>query len=380
MGWLQNVFDKKSDIRNSLDIDIPMHASDRAYLKEMALETCISFIARAFSQTIFMIMDNKKRVRNDWDFLLNVRPNTDQSAADFWQRFAHTLINQNEVLVVMTDSNDLLIADSFYREEFAIYPDKFSSVVVKDYEFKRTFNMDEVIYLNYNNERLERYLSGLMKDYGELFGRMIESSQRAYQIRAIVGLDASHAIGDGKNNKLQDYINMTFSSIKSSAIALLPKIKGVSYEEISSGDKKGASIEEINQLKRSITDDVAEILGIPTALVHGEMADLDNSMKSFIKLTLSPLIKKIQDELNAKIISKSDYQKGMNIIAQGIRQKDTLELAVSIDKLVASGSFSRNEVREMAGYERVDDSELDKYLITKNYEKAGEESSKGGEE
>lgn len=379
MGWLQNIFDKNSDIRNSLNIEIPTYESNRAYLKEMALETCISFIARAFSQSEFMIMDNKKRVRNDWDYLFNVRPNTDQSAADFWQRFVHTLINQNEVLVVITDTNDLLIADSFYREEFAIYPDKFSNVVVKDYEFKRTFNMDEVIYINYNNERLERFLDGLMKDYGELFGRMMEASQRAYQIRALVNLEASHGMGEEAQGLLQDFVDRAFSAIKKSAVALIPVVKGLVYNEVSSGDKKGPSTEEIDKLKRSITDSVAEILGIPTALIHGEMANSENNTKSFIKLTLNPLIKKVNDELNAKIIDKKAYQKGMKITVQGIRHKDTLELAVSIDKLVASGVFTRNEVREISGYERVDNPELDEYLITKNYAKAGEES-KGGEE
>ena len=42
-----------------------------------------------------------------------------------------------------------------------------------------------------------------------------------------------------------------------------------------------------------------------------------------------------------------------------------LKLAEAIDKLVGSGSFSRNEVRIRFGYDAVDG--LDEFLVTKNY-------------
>gem|GEM_PF-5369711 len=46
--------------------------------------------------------------------------------------------------------------------------------------------------------------------------------------------------------------------------------------------------------------------------------------------------------------------------------------------MVASGAYTRNEVREKFGDERVDDPELDKYVITKNYQTV-DTASKGGE-
>lgn len=377
ISFLQNIFSRNSGLKSSFNFDFPTEENNKVYLKEMALETCINFIARTFAQSEFMVMDNKKRVKSDWDYILNVRPNTDQSSADFWQRFIHTLISQNEVLVVKTDTNDLLIADSFYREEFAIYPDRFSNVIVKDYEFKRTFEMGEVIYLTYNNERLERYLNGLMNDYGDLYTRMIESSKRAYQIRAKVSIGTSVSLDDAVQNPLQTFIDKLFKSIKTNTVALLPIQRGFEYDEVSSGDGKGASIEDINKLKRSITDDVAEILGIPTALIHGEIADLSNSLKAYVKLTLNPLIKKVNDELKAKIISKSDYQKGKTILVNGMRTQDIFELAVQVEKLVGSGVFSSNDVREKLGEERVNNPKMDEYVITKNFESVN--ASKGGE-
>lgn len=377
IGFLSDIFQRNSEITSSYDFEIINERAQRIYLKEAALETCINFIGRNIAQSEFRFMKDGKRIKEDWDYLLNVRPNTDQSAADFWQSFIYKLIFDNEVLAVLSDTNDLLIADSFLRKEFALYPDIFESVVVKNYQFQRSFSMDEVIYLNYNNKKLTKFMDGLFNDYGELFGRMMEASQRGYQIRAKVNVEAQQSLDDEDRNKLQGFIDKLFGAIKSNSVALLPILKGFGYDEVAKGDVKGPSIEELTKIKRALTDDIAEILGIPTALVHGEMADLEKSMKAYIKFCNSPLLKKLSDELNAKLITKNDYIAGKKIEVKGIREKSIIENAEAVDKLVASGTFTRNEVRVFFGEERADDPELDKYLITKNYQTV--DSAKGGE-
>ena len=45
----------------------------------------------------------------------------------------------NEVLIVVNDTKDLLIADSFERVEYALYPDIFKGVTIGEYEFERSF-------------------------------------------------------------------------------------------------------------------------------------------------------------------------------------------------------------------------------------------------
>jgi len=89
MGWLSDVLKRNSELEWMFDLDFIHETSQRAYLKKMALETCINFIGRTISQSDFRFMVNGKRQLNDWHYLLNVRPNTDQSAADFWQKFVY---------------------------------------------------------------------------------------------------------------------------------------------------------------------------------------------------------------------------------------------------------------------------------------------------
>lgn len=377
MGWLTNVLNRNKELEWMFDLDLTYETSHRAYLKRMAMETCINFIGRTVSQSDFRMMKDGKRQFNDWHYLLNVRPNTDQSAADFWQDYVYRLIYDNEVLVVLGDNNDLLIADSFTRDEFAVYPDVFRDVTVKDYTFKRSFRMDEVIYMTYNNEKLSSFMDGMFADYADLFSRMLEVSKRNNQIRGTVSVEANQTLDGEQQTKLQGLINRLFAAFRNNTIAIVPTSKGFEYNEVAKGDSNGKSVEELAKLKRDLVDDVAHILGIPTSLVHGEMAEYESAIKAYIKFCISPLVKKIEDELNAKLIDKQAFLNGSKIEVKGVKEKDIIDNAEAVDKLVASGAFTRNEVRELFGAERSDNPTLDEFVITKNYQSA--DATEGGE-
>ncbi|MFJ7993598.1 phage portal protein [Peribacillus frigoritolerans] len=375
IGLFDSIFSKNKALASSYDYEFAIEATKRVYLKEIALETCINFIARTISQTEFRYMREHERIRNELDYAFNVRPNTDMTASDFWQTVIANLISNNEVLIIPYQ-DQLLIADSFIRNEYALFPDTFQSVTVKNFMFNRkVWNMDEVIYLTYNNKRLTSFMDGLINDYAELFGSLIESSKRSFQIRGAIKFDTSHDLND--TEKTQSLIDKITGAVRDKVTAIFPLFKGISYEEFSNGSVKGPSHEDINKVKRALIDDVANILGIPINLLHGDVADLDSGLKAYIKLCINPLVKKITDELNAKTITRQEYQDGEHIKAIGVKVKDIFELAAAFDKLIASGTFTRNELREEAGFNRSDNPKLDEFILTKNYESIDE--PKGGE-
>ena len=104
----------------------------------------------------------------DWEYILNVRPNNDMSAATFWEKFFYRLMDDNEVLVIFTEDNQLLIADDFSRTEYAVYDDVFHWSNSKELCVFKKFNMSDVIYIEYNNDNSIVY-KGLFEDYSELF-------------------------------------------------------------------------------------------------------------------------------------------------------------------------------------------------------------------
>lgn len=371
--FLSNVFTKNSAIRDSYDFEFLEEKYETTYLKELAIETCANFIARSISQTDFRYMKDKKRLKNDWHKMLNVRPNKDESASDFWQSVTNKLIRDNEVLIIPYE-NQFLIAESFYRKEYALYPDTFENVTVKNFTFtEKVWNMDDIIYLTYNNERLNKFIDKLNEDYADLFKSFVSASKRAYQVRGSFSFEGAQSLDDEETKKQQSFIDNVVSAVRNSVTAIFPLLRGVTYTEYSKGDVRGPNIDDISKIKRAMIDDVANILGIPVNLIHGDVADLESTMKAYLKFCINPLIKKIQDELNAKIKMATNEQ----IVCRGITQSDAVSNATAIDKLVSSGAFSRNEVREMFGYERVEDKDLDEFIITKNYQST--DDLKGGD-
>lgn len=361
------------------ELDFGDDIAQRAYLKTMAKDTVINFVARTMS-TMEIELQNKDGT--EWDYILNVRPNKDQTAADFWQSFFYRLIDENEVLAILTNDDQLLIADDFNRTEYAVYDDIFDSVTVKNYTFAKSFKMSEVIYMTYNNDKLKRWTDGLFNDYSELFGRILEVAMRNNQIRGSVSIEATGTMNDKKDEngrtrsqRLQEYIDKIYNSFRTKSVAIVPKTKGFDYEEYT--NKMGVSnqsLEELNKLKTTLIDDVANMIGVPTALIYGEKAELKDNMDALRKLCLNSLVKKVQDELTAKILSKKEYQNGARIDVRGVMRRDPLELADSIDKLISSTVFTGNMILKELGLPKSDDPEMDKRRITKNYQ-----DLKGGE-
>lgn len=377
MGFLDKILRRNSELNTLFDFDILIDDAQKIYLKKLALETCANFLGRTIAQSDFRIMKGKERIKDDWHYLLNVRPNTDQNASEFWQKVVRELIYKNEVLIILTDSNDLVIADSYSRIEYAVYPDVFKDVTVKDYTFQRPFSMDEVIFLTYNNENLNNYMRQLFEDCASLYHRMHDVLQRNNQIRATVAVEGTSELDPKRTEQLQTYMDKLYAAFKKNSVAIIPELKGFKYAEVNAnkGANSNISVDELNKIKKSIIDDAAKAIGIPPALIHGEMADLENNMKAYIKFCVNALNKKIQDELNAKIITKDDLVKhNKRIEVFGVMYKSAIENAEAVDKLVASGAYTRNEVREKFGDERSNNPALDEFVITKNYE-----SVEGGE-
>ncbi|HJG39660.1 phage portal protein [Staphylococcus sp. GDB20D115P1] len=374
-------------IEFSYDFELLRDTSQKAYIKRWALDTCINHIARTISQTKFEILDNGvKEMNSTTHYKLNVRPNTDESAATFWQKVIRKLIYDNEVLIVVTDTKDLIIADDFTREEYALYDDIFKHVMVNDFEFERNFKMSEVIYLEYNNESINNLLSGLFSDYGEIFGRLYQANLMNNQIRATLSTDANLALSDRSQEAMQNFINKAYEAYASNDIAIVPLQKGYTYEEHSSknASKTTSQIDDLAKVPNQLLSYVARNLGIPVGLINGETADIEAMTDNYMKFCIKPIIEKITDELNAKLFSERGYKEGKRIKAISIDQKGPLEVSEAVDKLIASGSFNRDEIRELTGYEPIGSEEMQKFVITKNYQTvedtaSTEASNEGGD-
>lgn len=377
IGWLGSVFKRNKELEFMLDLDLIADTANRLHMKRLALDTCVSFLGRTISQSEFRVRNGKIFEKNELYYRLNVRPNKNMTASTFWERFIRKLIYDNECLVIQADDGDLLIADGFRHNEYAVFEDTFTDVIVKDYTFKRNFKQSEVIHLKYRNDKLSPLIDGLFADYGDLFGRILNSQKRKNQVRGTVDMDMISAKTEEQIAKLQEFIDNMYKSIGSKDIAIVPQQKGINYNEIYNGVANGPSVEEINKVTSGFLNQVAMAIGIPTALLYGEMADVEKQTKNYMLFTVRPLLKKLSDEANVKFFEMNEYLSGQKIEVKAVSYQSIFDLATSIDKLISSSAFTGNEIRSEVDYEDSDDPNLNVHHITKNYTRLDE--SEGGE-
>ena len=378
MGFLDAIFKRNSELGFIYDAELLQNTKNRVHMKRLAIEICASFLGRTISQSEFRVINGAEYEKNEIYYRLNVRPNKNMTASTFWHEFATKLIYDNECLIIQSDDEDLLIADDFTHNEYAIFEDTFTNVTVKGYEFKRAFYQSEVLHLRYRNEDLVPLIDGLFSDYGELFGRILSAQKRKNQIRGTVDIEAIIGNKDDAQNKIQNFINKMYKSFDEKDIAIVPQQQGFTYNEVSGGGSNvNQSVEEINKITNGFLDQVAMALGIPKSLIYGEMADVEKQTKNFMVFTVNPLLKKVCDEINAKFFKKDEYLEGQRVEAKAVSYQTIFDLAESIDKLVSSGAFTPNEMRLEVGYEVSDDPNLNQHYITKNY--TGMNNGEGGE-
>lgn len=379
MGFLDAILKRNSELGFIYDVELFQDTSTRVHMKRLAIETCASFLGRTISQSEFRIRKGSDFEKDELYYRLNVRPNKNMTASTFWQTVIEKLIYDNECLIIQADDEDLLIADDFQHNSYAVLEDTFSKVKIKEYEFKRSFRQNEVLHLRYRNESLAPLIDGLFADYGDLFGRILNSQKRKNQIRGTVDIETQVAKNPDTLAKLQSFIDKIYKAFGEKDIAIVPQQPGFKYNENSAGGNGGQSVEEINKVTNGFLDQVAMAIGIPVSLLHGDMADVEKQTKNFMMFTVNPLLKKIRDEGNSKFFSKDDYLDGMKLEIKPISYLSIFDLANDIDKLISSGAFTGNEIRNEVDYEKSKDPMLDKHFITKNYQEM-QPTTEGGEE
>jgi len=347
-------------------------------MKRLAIDTCIAFLARTISQSEFRVKKGKTFEKDELYYRLNVRPSKNVTASTFWQTFIHKLVYDNECLIIQADDGDLLIADDFQHNEYAVYEDTFTNVVVKEYEFKRSFKQSDVIHLRYSNEKLAPMIDGLFADYGELFGRVLSAQKRKNQIRGTVDMDLINAKTQEQQTQLQAFIDNMYKAIDSKDVAIIPQQKGFEYKELSANGQAGQSVDELNKVSDGFLNQVAMVMGIPISLLRGDMADVEKQTKNYMFFTVSPILKKIKDEADVKFFTEKEYLDGNYIDIRKPSYRDIFDLSTAVDKLRASGIMNGNEIRTELGLETVDDDIMTKFFITKNYQESSE-ALKGGE-
>lgn len=383
--WLIDKFKGNPVPVNFNDKDVDEYASlvFDVYIREMAFWSAVNIVANAVSKCEFKTYLNNKEIKGKEYYLWNVEPNKNQNSSAFLHKLISKLYRNNECLVI-EQNGQLLVADSFTRKSYALYDDVFSQVQVEDFTFDRTFTQSEVLYYKLNEENIRKLVYGLYESYSKLIAYSMKAYQRSRGTKGIFKYDTLPVAGTDERKAFDALINEKISKWLNSDAAALPLGRGQEWKELQHKTYSNESTRDIRAQIDDIFDFTARALGIPPALLRGDVQDTSKAIDQLLTFCVDPLVDMLQEEINRKRNGYVGLTTGtyLKIDTKTIKHIDILSVSTSIDKLISSGVFSVNDIRKLVDESIIEEDWAYEHFITRNYMPFEEALStlEGGEE
>lgn len=359
-------------------------------VEDFAIQLAINIIAGIISKCEFKVIENGKEAKGDEYYLWNYQPNINQNGTDFIRELISKLIYRNEALIV-EHNGELIIADDFERKQYVLYPNIYSNVRRGDYTFPRVFYEDDVMYLRYAHSNIKGLLSNLMCGYTELISLSMQKYKRAGGRKGIMKTKLTPQQNEEWNKALNDLYNNRFKTYFKEENGLVVLPDGMEYNEIqASGNQKSTSdVADIVNLTKEAFTRAAQAVRMSPALLIGDVANLDSALEETITIGILPLTDLLEGEAIRKRFGLSGFKKGYRLVIDTtmIKHFDLFDIADKADKLIASGPYCIDEIREKLGDTPLNTWWSRKHFMTKNYAELAahedkteaEETMKGGE-
>lgn len=377
--------------RKSVTLDVTSIGAEMTTLamKKLAYEICVQRIAKTICKCEFRVFKDHTETKDHMYWMLNVRPNPNQSATEFWQKFVEVLYDKQEVLIV-EENGSLYIAESYQKnDEKALQPMTFTKVAVgPEFTFNKTFTLGKngkASYFRLSNQKVKDLLNSMLSEYSKLIDSATNAYRNAVGIKAKMHISQKpDAMTEDVKKALQDGLKTFFNDPN----ACFFEYDGYDFQPFDSSRK---GVQQSTRDIKAMLDDVLEITSkaflMPTNIASGEVADTSNAVNDFLTFCLDPVFSLIEDGLNYSLFSEKQFLGGtkIKINGQAIKHIDLLDGAAAIDKLISCGAKSVNDILAAFGDEPITEPWADIHWITKNYTAVtdlaalGDESEKRGQ-
>lgn len=364
-------FKKNSNTKNFLEMVVDESEELNLYLYAYALHVVIDLIATVMTNIEFKTYGDNDEEKKSVNWVkLNVHPNRNQTSTEFIKQLVKRLL-LGDVLVVLVD-DQYIIADDFTLTEKAIVDNVFTNVRKGEYTFReKRFKASDVIYLRYGNDAVNHILEGIMNTYEKLIGTASDKYARSGEEKGILTIDQAERGRKDFEQIYEDIVNNRFKTFFSRGNHVLPLFNGYQYTSNTAEATKKYSneITDVTKLFEDAISRVAQAFKVPVGLIRGDVAGIQDAYTMFLTNCIDPLAHMISEEFTYKLYSEDQIIEGYAIEADttNIKHIDIFDLATSIDKLIASGFLSIDEVREKVGLRGFNEEWSTLHWMTLNY-------------
>ena len=345
-------------------------------LSKMAIDKAVGMIAHAIAKSEFVVQRKEGRVKDHVYWILNVRPNPNETATDFWITAIKKLLTEDECLICSM-SDMLYIIDTYTSDNAVMLPRIYRNVYIKSngetYKLNKNFRADDVIHLRAQNKKVRRYLESVLKMYNDTVSAIAAAKKLGSTPKFTMDIPGQLPVirtkdenGKERNLTIDEYKKSIKKLLESDDIEVLLNQNGMKIEQLKT--ETGTTSEDIVKIANEIFTECAFAFDIPKAVFLGEITEKADSTNEFITYAVGWIKELIDDSLNAKMVGEDSYLKGERIWIDMSRYKhrDLVESAANLDKLRSIG-FNFDEILEAVGREPLNTEFSQERVVTKNY-------------
>lgn len=365
---------KPVSVKEIMEDQDVQNAAYELYIRELAFWTCVNKIANAVSKCEFKTYYHNKETKGKEYYLWNYEPNQNQNAAGFIYKLIAQLYRKNECLVVEINHR-MYVAESYIKEVYALRDHKFSGISFDGYTLQETLDMSEVMFFELNSTDMRKLMNGMYDSYSKLITYAQNAYQKSRGHKGILNIAGVAQEQDNFNETFEELMSMHFKNFFGKDNAVLPLFDGYNYQDISQNAKTYSteSTRDIKALADDIFEFTARAFSFPPSLAKGDVQDTTKATDELLTFAIDPLVKMIQQEINRKRNGKDGLKQGnyLKIDTLAVKHVDIFDIATPIDKLISSGAFTINDVLQVIGKPKIDESWADQHFMTKNYSEIG---------
>ncbi len=348
----------------------------KAQISDAAIEKANGMIAKAISKSEFVVQRNGERVKDDVYWMLNVKPNPNETATEFWIKSIKRVFEENECLIVHLNGN--LYRASKFTVDTAVtkgkkYTDVYVEVADDDVPLTKTFKAEDVIHLRNTNKKIIQCLKKNLEIYNKIATGLLSSKKIGSVPKFTLDVETGTPIirqkdenGNEKQLTIDQYKKKIKELLESENIEVLTNQSGMKVNQLPIDAK--VSMEDITKISKEIYSECAYAYDIPESVFSGTITEKADSTNEFITYAVNWLVEMLNDSMTAALVGKEAFFKGEKIwIDMGkFKHVDVVESAGNLDKLRAIG-FTLDEIMELVGREPLNTNFSKERVVTKNY-------------
>lgn len=345
-------------------------------ITKMAVEKAIGMVAHAIAKSEFIVQGKNERLRNELYWSLNVKPNPNETATEFWIEVIQRLLKNSECLICISGKK-FYIADSFQVNNSVMLNQIYSNITItangESLQLNNTYTSDEVIHLKAKNKKIRAYMETVMKMHDDVVSAMeaaIKISKTPKFTLKIAGampvIRTLRADGTEQTLTVDEFKKNIKNLLESENIEILQASNGLEISQLKIDT--AVTSEDVVKISKEIFEECAFAFDIPKTVFTGEITEKADSTNEFITYAVGWVAEILNDAMNATLVGKESFLSGeyIWIDLSGFKHRDLVESANYLDKLRSIG-FSLDEIRQAIGWEPLNTPFSQERVITKNY-------------